>query len=582
MAYATEPMPSNGHSEAASPGNGLVFSWLERAVAAVERNSRWLLAAMMLIEAALLLYMGRGLSFFYDDWDLVTHDYGGGIHSLLAAHVGNPVLFPVAIYKVLFHLVGLDHYTVFLLVVVILHLTCGGLVFVLAAKRIPRAPALLAAALILFLGAAWEDLLWAFQVTYMLSVAGGLAAWVLLERDDRWSKVAATLCLVVAAGSSSLGIAIMIGVIAELAWGRRWRSGWIVLIPVLLYALWYLGYGENQITANGLINAPGFAEDMAAAAFGGLIGRALEWGRPLALLGALLLGRRILRPLPLSARLAGLLATGLSLWAITAVARSTISQPEASRYIYLGAIVTVLAGVELLHDVTITLRSTALATVLTGVCALAGLTVLHAGATGLRSTSKTVTAELGALELAAAYAPSGYQVDPERAPQIMAGPYLHTVRAIGSSPADTPAEIATADPASRAAADGLLMALEVPKLVPYKVTKRSATTPRLTVSALVSATQISQEDCVELTPLPGATMTGVLVLPREAVVLHDRGTAPTSLALRRFADTFMPLAGAVAPLGVAKLAIPPDDGRQPWSLQVASSSSLSICEIQHE
>ena len=197
--------------------------------------------------------------------------------------------------------------------------------YVLAARRVQVFPALLAAALILFLGAAWEDLLWGFQVGYLLSVGrrlgrvGAAGAAAALERRR------GVLCLIVAVGSSSLGIAVMVGVAVELAWQRRWREGWIVLVPVLLYALWYLGYGESQVTSSSLINAPGFAEDLAAAAFGALAGRGLEWGRPLALLGLVVLLRRLVRPLPVSPRLAGLLAAGLALWVVTAVARSTIS-----------------------------------------------------------------------------------------------------------------------------------------------------------------------------------------------------------------------------------------------------------------
>ena len=45
-------------------------------------------------------------SFFYDEWDFVTNDYGGGLHTLLLAHVGNISVFPVAVYKVLFHVAG--------------------------------------------------------------------------------------------------------------------------------------------------------------------------------------------------------------------------------------------------------------------------------------------------------------------------------------------------------------------------------------------------------------------------------------------------------------------------------------------
>jgi hypothetical protein len=555
---------------------------LGRAVGSVEQNSLWVLAALMLLAGALLLYMGRGLTFFYDDWNFVTEDYGGGFHSLMRAHVGNISIFPIAIYKILFHLVGLNHYAVFRSVVILLHLACGGLVYVLASRRISRVPALLAAALILFLGAAWEDLLWAFQIGYLLSVAGGLAAWVLLERRDRLGDVAAMLCVVVSAGSSSLGIAVMVGVAVELLWRREDRGRiWIVLAPAVLYALWYLGYGESQVTENSLIAAPGFFADLIAAAFGGLIGRGLEWGRPLALVGVLILLGRIARALPVSARLAGLIATGLSLWIVTAAARSTTSTPETSRYIYLGAVVIVLIGVELLRSVAITPRVSAVAAVVVAGCAMTGLTVLHNGAAGLRSTSKTVTADLGALELAAAHAPPGYQPDPQGAPQITAGPYLHTVRAIGSSPADTPAEIAAADPASRAAADAVLVMLGAARLTPLGATKPSPLAPAPTVSGLVSGTQVQHGACMDLTPLPGATMSATFVAPRGGVGINDRGVAPVSLGYRRFGEAFDPSPMAVHPHSEAKLSFASDDAVVPWQFELGSASSVDVCGLPH-
>jgi hypothetical protein len=552
---------------------------LERAVAAIDRNWRWALAVLMLVDAALLLYMGRGLSFFYDDWDYVTHDYGGGIHSLLLAHNGHMSLFPVGVYKVLFHLVGLNHYAVFRLVLVGLHLTCAGLVFVLASKRLPRVPALLAAALILFLGAAWEDLLWAFQIDYLLSIAGGLAAWALLERRDRLGDVGAMLALAVALGSSGLGIPVLVGVVVELAWRREWRRGWIVLVPAVLYALWYLNYGESEVTNNSLIAAPGYIEDLAAAAFGGLVGRGLEWGRPLALLGLFVLLRRLARPLPVSARLAGLLATGISLWIVTAAARSTISPSESSRYIYLGAVVIVLVGVELLRGVTITPRAVGLATVLVAFSAVTGLTVMHNGALGRRENSETVTAELGALELAAAHAPPTYQPDPQRAPQIMAGPYLHTVRAIGSSPADDPAQIAAADPSSRAAADAVLVALGIPRLTPLGGTRPSSLAPAPTVSGLASARQAQHGACMDLTPLPGGVMSATLILPSGSVSITDHGSGPASLGYRRFGELFDPSSTQVMPNSQAELSFMLDSARVPWQLQVNSTSALAICGL---
>jgi hypothetical protein len=561
--------PDSGERRAVGP--------LERAIATVERRWQWALTALMLADLALLLYMGRGLSFFFDDWDYVTHDYGGGIHSLLLAHNGHMSLFPVAVYKVLFHLVGLNHYAVFRLVLIALHLLCAGLVFVLASRRVPRVSALLITALVLFLGAAWEDLLWAFQISYLLSVAGGLSAWMLLDRRDRLADLGAMVAMAVSLGSSGLGIPILIGVVVELGWQRQWRRWFVVVIPAVLYALWYLHYGEDEITKNGLINSPGFAEDIAAAAFGGIAGRGLDWGRPLALLGFLSVLGALARPVAVSARLVGLLVTGISLWALTAAARSTISSPETGRYLYLGAIVILLVGVELVRGNGLSARATVVATLVVGLFAVTGLTMLHNGAVSLRSTSRTVTAELGALELAAKHAPADYQPDPRLAPQISAGPYLHTVHAIGSSPADTPAEIAATDPTSRAAADAVLVALDTPTLTPLRHGRSSANALAPTLSSLASGTEARRGNCVDLTPAPDAAMIATLTLSNGGVVIGDHGEQPVAAALRRFGDSFVPLATAVAPRATAALSISPDGAQLPWALQLTSSSPLSLC-----
>src|SRR5271165_2231049 len=98
------------------------FTVPEDVVAAIERRWPWVLGGMMLVEAIVLLYMGRGLTFYFDEWDFVQNDYGGGLHSLLVAHVGNISVLPAAVYKVLFHLAGLNHYAIYRLAVIVLHL----------------------------------------------------------------------------------------------------------------------------------------------------------------------------------------------------------------------------------------------------------------------------------------------------------------------------------------------------------------------------------------------------------------------------------------------------------------------------
>jgi hypothetical protein len=550
----------------------------ERVVAAVERRWQWALAALLLGDLALLLYVGRELGFHYDEWNWVIHDYGGGLHTLFVPHVGNISVFPVIAYKILFHLAGLNHHMYYRLVVVVLHLMACTLIFFLASPRIGRVPALLAMALILFLGAAWEDLLWAFQMGYMLSIVGGLAAFLLLERRDLRGDVAATAFLVLAAGSSSLGIAMIAGVFIELAWQRRLRRAWVVLVPAVLYAIWYLKYGESELTEASLINSPGYAADLAAAAFGALVGRALEWGRPLAVGGVALLLGRLIRPVPVTARLAGVIGAGVALWTVTALARSTTSGVESSRYTYLGSVVIVLIGVELLRGRDISARAIVVAAAMVLYFALTGVTVMHAGAAELRLKSTVVTAQLGALELAGAYAPPEYKPSPIYAPDITAGAYRHVVRAIGSSPADAPSQIAAAEPTPRAEADAILILLESPKLSAPTSSAPALLPTAPTVLASPGAVVTSAGGCVSLKPSPGAGMIGVLRLPPAGVLIHNAGAAPVGVAIKRFGEAFTPLAGAV-PHGAAELTVAPDSSSILWQFQVSSTAPLRICSL---
>ena len=292
--------------------------------------------------------------------------------------------------------------------------------------------------------------------------------------------------------------------------------------------------------------------------------------------------RRLVGSGRVSARLMGLLATAISLWIITGLARSTISPPESSRYIYLGAVAIVLIGVELLTGVWISARAIATATLLVLLFVLAGLPTMSSGSKGLQETSQTVTAELGALQIAAAYAPSAYAPDPVLAPPVTAGPYMHTVRSMGSSPADSPARIATSTTAGRAGADRVLLALEAPKLTPISSVSASSfasASPRILSTAGGSAR--SSGPCTTFTPSAAAAMTSVLVLPVNGVQIHVQGADIARLAARRFGEAFVPITSAQA-REVATFIVPSDavSRRFPWQMQVSSASPLRVCAIK--
>ena len=55
------------------------------------------------------------------------------------------------------------------------------------------------------------------------------------------------MCLIISLGSGSQGIGFVVGAALMLVLRGDWlRRSWIVLVPALLYALWYATYGHQH------------------------------------------------------------------------------------------------------------------------------------------------------------------------------------------------------------------------------------------------------------------------------------------------------------------------------------------------
>ncbi|HEV3055238.1 MAG TPA: hypothetical protein VGX45_11335, partial [Solirubrobacteraceae bacterium] len=139
------------------------------------------LAVAMAVACAIVLYAGRHLTFFYDEWNFILLRRGGSLSTYLDPHNGHLSLFPVAIYKLLFKLVGLRHYWPYRAVLVALDLASCVLLYALGARRIGRWLAIAPALLLALIGSAYQDLLWPFQIGFLGSVAGGLGALLVIE-----------------------------------------------------------------------------------------------------------------------------------------------------------------------------------------------------------------------------------------------------------------------------------------------------------------------------------------------------------------------------------------------------------------
>src|SRR4029077_12978819 len=121
-------------------------------------------------------------TFLLDDWEFLLYrrDFDAG--AVLDPHGEHIVALPGLIYKALQATVGMGSARPYRAASTALFLSSAALLFVFLRRRVGDWPALAATAIVLFLGAAWEDLLWSFQMTYFGSMAAGLGALLALER----------------------------------------------------------------------------------------------------------------------------------------------------------------------------------------------------------------------------------------------------------------------------------------------------------------------------------------------------------------------------------------------------------------
>lgn len=530
--------------------------------------------ALLAVYALIHLYRkGVNTSFYYDEWTWILGRHGGGASTFLEPHNEHLSLVPVAIYKLLWATVGLDHYGAYRIVVLVLHVTVAALLFAFVRRRVGDWLALAAAAMLLFLGAGWEDILWPFQIGYMLSVASGLGALLLLDRDRRGSDAGAALALAVALASSSLGIPMAIGAFAYLVVrpARRARL-WVVAAPLALYALWYLGYGKSALKRENFTAAPGYSAEEVAGATAGVTGLPVEWGRTLAVAAVAALIWRMSRVRELPRSFAMVLVAAASFWGLTALARADVGEPAASRYLYAGGLFVLMIAAEALRG----WLPSRLALGLVGAGALlavvSGLGEFHDAANGLRSTDQIVKAEITPLEIGAGRMPADFQPEPAKAPQIEAGGYIAAVEDIGSSPAFTEKQLAGIDDGRRRLADGVFTRGYGLRLLPASALGVAAPGP--VADQPIESAVITRGACVLALPQTGSTATVAFTAPAGGVSIRAPGG---KVALRRFADSFGdPLPGSAAS---ALLRIPSDRSSRPWHVRVSGAKRIQACGV---
>ncbi len=305
-----------------------------------------------------LYYFGRQAAAAHPpiDYDSLSVEY------LLAPHNSHLQLGGKLVYEALFAIFGGD-YTPFRVFELLAVLVVVALFFELARVRIGDPAALLLAILLCFLGAAWEALIWPFDLHTVCALAAGLGGLLALERGGRRADPVVCLLLVLSTAFVELGIAFVAGVTVSILIGpERWRRIWIVAVPVVLFGAWYVWARRFEITPIGLEAAgdvPGAVFDSLRAVLMSLTGRIptgdsvpvpvvglTTFGAVLAVIALLGFALRLRRG-SLPPTIWPVLAVLLAYWTFIGLAGR---DPDASRYILAGAILVLLVAADALRD----------------------------------------------------------------------------------------------------------------------------------------------------------------------------------------------------------------------------------------
>ena len=534
-----------------------------------------LLGVALFLAAVVTLVLTKDTTFAADNWAFLMTRRDPSVETLLNPHNEHIVLIPALIDQGLLRVFGMDSARPEQVLLIAFLLTTAALLYVYVKRRVGSWLALLATLLVLFLGPAWEVLLWPFEITFVGPVMFGLAMLLALEREDTKGDVAACAFLALALGFSNLGVAFIPAAAVAVAIGprERWlRRSYVFLIPALLFGIWYLGWGtdaESHMSLRNVLASPQFVFESAAVSVGALSGLGTSavtnvtdptWGQVLLVALALAAVAWKLRHRGTLERwLWPIAAAALTNWFLTAFNLFPGRDAAASRYQYVGAIFVLMVLANVFKGTRPGRNALIALAVFTALAIGPNLVTLKNGSNVFEDQAVLTRSDTAAIEIAQRTVDPSFQLTPEIAGtpsliDINASEYLQAVDEYGS-PAYSQSELEAAPASGRFAAD-IVLAHALP----------------LSVSGTDNRPGVAGK-CVVVSEPGEVTLTS----PRTRVEV-DPGD-PATLSLRRFADPgSYPVNTEGAPGGSAvELNIPRDLSPRPWLLRVEAAQPVRVC-----
>jgi hypothetical protein len=547
-----------------------------------------LLAGVIAIAAVFIFWLERGLTYGWDEfvW-LEQAGLAPDLGTLFHPYGGHLIVFPYLVWRGMLDVFGED-FTAFAVVQVVSLSLMAVLLYVYAKRRIGPILALAPATALLFLGGAYPVLLEPMiAIQFLAALVPGLAAILMLEREDRLGDGVACALLVLALAGFSEAVPFLIGAAVAIIVGPKpKRRIWVVAVPVIAYGAWRLWaakYESAGIVYSNVPFLPAYFVDAISvygtALFGlvGLIGSGawssmrlngfslnyLSAGIVFTALEALTIAAivwRLLRRRPIPRTLWPPLAIMIALWVelgIVLIPGRTAAEP---RYLYAGVLTLLMVAVELLRGTRATRATVAVALVLTGAAVVGNLARFHDARQMLDAIQKEARADMAVIELAGKNGDQSFTPNID-APWIVpgaldlnVGPWLEVADRYGS-PADSVAQLRNQSEGVREEAD--VLGVKLLRLHPAAAPAAGAGRGCRMVS--------------------GGSEPIEIALPKGGAVL--RPANDSTLALRRWSDDFSAGLGELRGGKSVILTIPPDRSDVPWRLSLERAGQVEVCSI---
>ena len=410
------------------------------------RQAPWLAAGFALVGIALILYLGRRLNFFGDEWTFIFIRRGSDPQVFFGPHNEHWSTIPVLIYRALFATVGLRSYWPYLLVLELLHAGSALLLFAIIRRRAGAVLGLGAMLVFLFLGRGGENILWAFQIGFVGSVFCGLLATLLLDPPQTTiaRRAAASLMLVASLMFSGIGLFFCGAIAVDLLLDRQRRSAlWVLIAPALAYLVWYFTFGAAGITSHrspfsvaALLSLVHYVPFGLGSAIAGLAGFSSHWGEAALAAAAALLAIRWYTRGRVDSRVVGALAGVILQFALTGLVRAQLGDDQAAapRYVYVAAAFLLPVAADALADLPwrgilgwLAMAAFALALVNGGIHLRSFASERDAVIVLQQAELQTLVAFRGAPDMNL-----NQQIDPAVMPPVTAGLYFAAIDALGS------------------------------------------------------------------------------------------------------------------------------------------------------